>query len=225
MGLRGQGVLAIWNGVAAGGDVEFNDWHTREHMPERVGIPGFLRGRRYTAVIGAPRYFTLYETEHVSTLASPAYLERVNDPTPWTRRCLPLFRDTKRTACRVSASVGSGIGGVLATLEVGPAPGRDEDLRAWLIGTTLPAVHERPGIVGVHLCEADLDATTVKTEEKKLRDQPDAVGRWVVLVEGVDPTLLEDACQDLMHVERLTIRGAIDEPRLAVYALVYCLAR
>ncbi len=223
MGLLGHGVLAIWNGVAPGGDVEFNEWHTREHMPERLSIPGFLRGRRYTAVVGTPRYFTLYETADVSTLASAAYLDRLNNPTTWTRRCLPLFRDTKRGACRVSATVGTGIGGFVATLELGPAPGHDEELRAWLIGTTLLPLHQRPGIAGAHVCEPDIDASSVKTEEKKLRDQPDAAARWVVLVEGVDPALVEDACRELTRVQRPTLHGAIDEPLLAVYALSYCL--
>ncbi|MEK7837136.1 MAG: hypothetical protein AAB328_04045, partial [candidate division NC10 bacterium] len=63
MALRGGAVLAIWNDIAPGGDAEFNHWHTREHVPERVGIAGFLRGRRYEALAGSPRYFTLYEAE------------------------------------------------------------------------------------------------------------------------------------------------------------------
>ena len=42
-------------------------------MPERVGIPGFKRGRRYIAVDGGtrPEYFTLYETESVRGAGRP----------------------------------------------------------------------------------------------------------------------------------------------------------
>jgi len=54
MSLAGQGVVAIWNGIAPEGRAEFFEWHNREHMPERVGIPGFRRGRRYIAKYGAP---------------------------------------------------------------------------------------------------------------------------------------------------------------------------
>jgi hypothetical protein len=104
MALLGKGVLAIWNDIAPGGEAEFNHWHTRERVPERVGVPGFLRGRRYVAVSGSPKYFTLYETESVETLAGSEYLARLNDPTPRTRRALPLFRNTNRTACRVTLS-------------------------------------------------------------------------------------------------------------------------
>jgi hypothetical protein len=67
MALRGTGILAVWNDTAPAGDAEFSDWHTREHVPERVAVPGFLSGRRYSTVSGSPKYFTLYETEAVET--------------------------------------------------------------------------------------------------------------------------------------------------------------
>ena len=56
MSLAGQAVVAIWNGIAPEGRTEFYEWHNREHMPERVGIPGFRRGRRYIAKYGTPEY-------------------------------------------------------------------------------------------------------------------------------------------------------------------------
>jgi hypothetical protein len=40
MTLQGTAFLAIWHDIAAEGEPEYNLWHTREHMPERVGIPG-----------------------------------------------------------------------------------------------------------------------------------------------------------------------------------------
>lgn len=49
MPLLGKAILAIWNGIAKGADDEFESWHVREHIPERVGLPVSLRGRRYAA--------------------------------------------------------------------------------------------------------------------------------------------------------------------------------
>jgi len=46
MPLRGKGVLAIWHAMTPEGDREMIRWHDREHVAERVGVPGFLRGRR-----------------------------------------------------------------------------------------------------------------------------------------------------------------------------------
>jgi hypothetical protein len=225
MGLLGQGVLAIWNDIAPGGDDEFNHWHVSEHIPERVSIPGFLRGRRYTASRSRdPRYFTLYETESVEVLTSPPYVERLNNPTPWTRQNITLFRNNKRTACRVTATLGRGTGGAMATIELGPAAGRDEELRAWLRGTTLPVLLDRPGIVGAHLCEADLAQTRVQAEEKKLLDQPDAVARWIVMVDAVDPATAEAAATQFLEVEPLTRHGALLDSSLAVFTIIYCLS-
>jgi len=50
MSLSGSGVIAIWNDITEEGRANFYEWHDREHIPERVGIPGFLRGRRYIAL-------------------------------------------------------------------------------------------------------------------------------------------------------------------------------
>lgn len=57
MGLLGKGVLAIWNGIAPEAEEDFVAWHVREHIPERVALSGFLRGRRYVALDGFPKYF------------------------------------------------------------------------------------------------------------------------------------------------------------------------
>ena len=99
MALAGKGVLAIWNGIAEEAESEFLSWHVREHIPERVAVPGFLKARRYVAVRGVPKYFNFYETETPADLGSPAYLARLNAPSDWTKRVVRHFSDTSRTAC------------------------------------------------------------------------------------------------------------------------------
>src|SRR4051812_12469479 len=114
--LRGSAALAIWNDIAVGAAAAFDDWHVNEHMPERLAVPGFLRGRRYV-VPGGGRYFTLYETRDKAVLASPEYHARLNEPTPWSARVVPLVTSRRRTALDIAASVGRGVGGALATVE------------------------------------------------------------------------------------------------------------
>ncbi len=53
MSLLGKAVVAIWNDILPEGRDNFIEWHNREHIPERVSIPGFLRGRRYIAEQGS----------------------------------------------------------------------------------------------------------------------------------------------------------------------------
>lgn len=225
MSLLGKGFLAIWNDIAAGGEADFHHWHTKEHVPERVGVPGFLRGRRFSAATGRPAYFTLYETESVDVLASAPYVERLNNPTPWTRRAVAQFTNVNRTACRVTASAGRGVGGALATLQLGPRAEGQGGLREWLAGTALPALVARPGVVGAALGEADLSATLVPTEERKLRSQADKVAAWVVLVDGLDSEAVATACADVLAPAGLARHGAAPETDLAVYRLLFSLAR
>jgi hypothetical protein len=215
MTMAGTGLLAFWHDVAPGGEAEFDQWHLREHIPERVAVPGFLRCRRYVTLGGPPRYFYYYETESLDTLQSPAYLARLGDPTPWTKKTMPLVRNNTRTACRVVTSVGPGLGGVIATLRLGP--------RA---GTALPTAAAHPGVVAGHLLEGDAGVSTAaRSDEKKLLATPDALVRWVVLVEGIDPATIESTCRDLLGAEALARRGATDDVTLGFYRLQLVYAR
>lgn len=187
MSLRGQGVVAIWNGIRDEGRANFYEWHNREHMPERVGIPGFLAGRRWQALEGRPEFFTLYETASPSVLDGADYLARLNSPTEWTRRSVPFFTDIARSLCRVEFSRAIADGGWLQTWRYDVAsearPGHKEGLRP-----RLEAMLALPGVVGVHLCAADAAASSIQTEEKKGRPR-DAMPGWVLMIEtaGDDP--------------------------------------
>ena len=113
MALAGEGAICIWNDILPEHRADFYAWHNEEHMPERVGIPGFKRGRRYIAVDGAtrPEFFTLYETELYEVLVGQDYTNRLNAPTPRTKATTASFRNTSRALTRVHASQGFGIGG------------------------------------------------------------------------------------------------------------------
>ena len=107
--MQGRAAVAMWWDVAPEMRPEWEDWHTHEHMPERLGIPGFLRGSRWSAASGEPSYFVLYETARLSTITSGPYLERLNDPSPWSRKMMPHHRNMVRSLCRVRASFGGGL--------------------------------------------------------------------------------------------------------------------
>ena len=224
MGILGAAALVMWWDIAPGADAEFHEWHTREHFPERLGVLGFLRGRRYVAEQGEPRYFTLYELEALAITTSPPYLARLNDPTPWTRRVVPSFRNLNRTAARVTLSLGRGIGGALATLRLAPQPGREDELRGWLTETALPALLEQPQMVGAHLCEGVVEASRVQTEECRLREREDEVARWVVLAEGGEPPAVAAAMQQLLGPAELERHGAEPGAALGIYRLLYSLS-
>jgi hypothetical protein len=225
MSLLGRAVLAFSHDVTAGSELDWTEWHDREHIPERLAVPGFLRLRRYVALAHGPRFFYFYETESLAVLQSPAYVERLSNPTPWTKRCMPYVVNNKRTACRVSATLGGGIGGVLSVADIGPAPGREDALRGWLVDVALPAALGKTGMVAVHLGEADAGATTVRTDEKKLLQAPDATARWLVLLEGVDRDLVTNASAEMLGDAALRAAGVDGEIERGMYQLGFLMGR
>ena len=98
-----RGILAIWNDSRPGREAEFEQWFQSEHLEERLSVPGFLFGRRHEAISGSSRFFNFYVTESPAVLTSKPYLDRLNDPTPMTRRIMSeVFMNMCRTLCRRS---------------------------------------------------------------------------------------------------------------------------
>jgi hypothetical protein len=94
------GILAIWNTVAAGREADFETWFQGEHLQERLGVPGFIYGRRHQAISGSSAFFNFYLVESPAVLTSQPYLERLDNPTPMTRMIMTqVFRDMNRTLC------------------------------------------------------------------------------------------------------------------------------
>ena len=187
MSLAGTGVVAIWHDLLPEAKSDFYEWHNREHMPERVGIPGFRRGRRYVALRGTPEFFNLYEADTPEVLGGRDYLDRLNSPTDWTKRVVPSFRNVARSICRVVYSSGVGSGGVIATVRFDVDATRRAFTLDALATRLLPALALRTGIAGVHLCLADEAVSNVETAEKRARADATLVPTWIVLIEGIGP--------------------------------------
>ena len=170
--MLGKAAVAMWWDVAPEMQAEWEHWHTHEHMPERLGIPGFLRGTRWIALSGEPSYFVLYEATDLAAVTSGAYLERLNHPTPWSLQMMPHHRNMVRSLCLLRAGWGGGVPQALATVRFAPAAG------------ALPGLPRRKGLTGAHLLESQPMAGA-PTVEQKIRGG-DAAADWVLLVGGYD---------------------------------------
>ncbi|HUQ26484.1 MAG TPA: hypothetical protein VM140_12515 [Burkholderiales bacterium] len=168
--MLGQAAVAMWWDISPEMKTEFEDWHTHEHMPERLAIPGFLRGTRWIAESGEPSYFILYETSGLATLTTGPYLERLNNPTPWSRKMMPHHLNMVRSLCVLRAGWGGGLPHTLATIRLSE---RSADLP------------KRKGLTGVHLLESQPMAGAPQTTEQKIRGG-DRTADWVMLVGGYD---------------------------------------
>jgi len=208
MAIYGQAVLVIWNGISAGIETDFLNWHVHEHIPERVALPGFRRGRRYAALDGHPKFFNFYEANRLEDFFSDKYRVALNAPSAWTQRIVPHFTETTRTVCRVVASWGQGEGAVVETLRLsgGDCP---DILLANLAETVLPDMAKQYGVVGAHLLHGQTGRSFQATTETRLRGCPDRSADIVLLVELTDAAFLPMLrCGGALSDEGLHLAGA-----------------
>ena len=223
MALLGKGALVIWHDPAPAIESDYDEWHSKEHMVERVGVPGFRRGQRAVAISGGPRYFNFYEVDDLAILTSRPYLDRLNDPTPWTRRIVPPMYNNSRTLCRVVASFGAGgVPAFWTMILLSPTPGREDALRAWLAEEALPKLTRAPGILGAHLVEGEPTTSGQETVEKRLRVDKNEFVDWVILVGGYDAEALAAVRIDPFSDAGLTGHGAASSRLRGIYRLLHC---
>ncbi len=180
----GGGVLLIWNDIVQGREAAFRAWHDGEHIPERVGIPGFLCGRRLYGPAASPRWLTLYEATDVGVFSSPAYIARLDAPTGLTRDILPSFRATQRMAGRVVSAAGTGRGEAVATTRIwlkaataGPPPIDELD-------RLVPMLADLPQVAAAAVAVADAAGSQKATAERHLRPPDERTPDLVLIVEG-----------------------------------------
>lgn len=114
--------LCIWTAVDPAHEADFNRWYDREHMQERVALPGFQSARRFKAV--DPRdsrpYLALYDTDGIEVFRSDAYRTAFQHQTPWSLANFGRMRGTQRRVGTLDVEIGDGEGGALALVVVPP---------------------------------------------------------------------------------------------------------
>jgi len=205
MTLSGSAAMVLFYGIEDKAVADHDHWHTREHFPERLGVPGFRRASRWVAVDASPRYLVLYEVEEPSVLSGAPYLQRLNNPTPWTTRIMPSFRGMVRGLCAVTASAGDALGHALASLRYTARPGAQAGLQQWLANEVLPALAAKPGLASAHLLAPA--AQPPMTKEQGIRGK-DADLPLVLLATGYDAGALARAAAEDFPDAELARHGA-----------------
>ena len=174
-----DGFLAIWSDVEPQHETDYLHWLMREHTSERLDVEGFQKVRVYCALQpNIRRYFIWYELGSPTVLGSEAYLARLNAPTPWSKRIMPVLRNFARGGGRVLARAGTGHGGVLAAIRL--------DNMSPIAGDAL--VHNivaEDRIIAAELLETDQEQTSIQTREKSMRER-DRSFAGLLLVDGLD---------------------------------------
>jgi hypothetical protein len=159
-----QGILAIWNDVRPGQEEAFDAWFQSEHLLERLSVPGFKFVRRHEALLGAPKYFNFYVVDSPDVLKSKPYLERLDNPTPMTKKIMTeAFINMNRTVCHRTARRGHFSGAFAVTVRFNGVPD---------IGSLTRTAHELAKdtkIAGCEIWTAVDSAGAPVSEEEKLR--------------------------------------------------------
>lgn len=184
---RGAGFLAIWSEIVPSEELDYLHWLTREHTAERVGVPGFHGVRVFRALRDdISRYFILYELTAAEVVDSPAYLARLNAPTPWTREIMPKLGGFLRGGGRLDRAAGLGSGGTAAVCRLAA----DEVAVA---GRHVASLAALDGICAVSTLLVDQRRSTVPTQEKGTRAGDDGIFGGLLIIEALHRTAAQAA--------------------------------
>jgi hypothetical protein len=213
MAITGGSLLALWNDHA---DLDYDFWHTREHVGERLGVPGFRRARRYAGGDGPlPSYFTIYELDDVEVLESAPYRQLLANPTPWSAAMRPGMHNFLRRGCRTVVGAGGGTGGLLAACLFRLAA--DDAEAAWIV--TEAAALQPFSAMSLGRIVASVSQVSFAGDEPEIASGTDAV----LLVEGYDERTFRPGLAVLS--ERLQASGLSNAPlAFTVYRLAFALS-
>jgi hypothetical protein len=179
-----QGQLCIWTDTDPdpAQEADFNAWYDREHMQERVAIPGFRYARRFKANDGGPRrYLALYVTESLDVFRSGAYQRAFTQQTPWSLANFARMTNTQRRVGELTLETGDGDGAHLALFVLPP-----ERVEAVLLKPRFEAGLRQPGIHAARLfCTAPALSVPL-TASKELKEAARLAADALVLIEGSD---------------------------------------
>jgi len=167
------GLLVVWTNIGENLDRDFNEWYNRSHLRERIlDLPEFVRGRRFVAFDGGPRYLALYETRSTAAFHSEPYLALKRNFDPQSSRFVPHFRDTLKVAGQIVAYAGVAEGSVIALIPIAREAGREDALREVINADFLARLLAVEGVVAAWYAERDAAAVA-----SAIADHPRATDR------------------------------------------------
>lgn len=215
--MLGQAALCMWWDMAPDMREEFEHWHSHEHFPERLALPGFQRATRWADAGGGEGFFVMYELSAYEALVSPQYLARLNAPSEWSKKMMPHHRHMVRSQCRLLQGLGGAVAGHALTVRLSPVAGEEERLRRQLDSLVhqLPA---RPGLTGARLLRTDTPAIAATTEQA-IRGHADRAADWILIANGYDAQTLRQLTLDELSPDALHGAGAASGAIIGTYVL------
>ncbi|KVT42562.1 DUF4286 family protein [Burkholderia multivorans] len=173
-----HGQLCVWTDIDPAHEADFNAWYDREHMQERVAIPGFTHARRFRATDRGPRkYLALYVTDTLDVFRGDAYRRAFAQQTAWSLANFERMTGTQRRVGELTIEAGDGEGAHLALFVLPPERIDVAQLRA-----RFDAALREPGVHAARLFRTTPELSAPIGAGAAARPAADAL----VLIEGSD---------------------------------------
>ncbi|HDR8909771.1 TPA: hypothetical protein QDA83_004902 [Burkholderia multivorans] len=173
-----HGQLCVWTDIDPAHEADFNAWYDREHMQERVAIPGFTHARRFRATDRGPRkYLALYVTDTLDVFRGDAYRRAFAQQTAWSLANFERMTGTQRRVGELTIEAGDGEGAHLALFVLPPERIDVTQLRA-----RFDAALREPGVHAARLFRTTPELSAPIGADAAARPAADAL----VLIEGSD---------------------------------------
>src|SRR5262245_2434223 len=221
MSLRGKGMLVVFAEVKSRHESDFNEWYNREHIDERLGMPGFQRARRYAAVKASPKYLAIYECDRVNNLGTPHYLRGLANPTPWTKRATGRFTQFHRLTLSMKVDRTHGLGGALAAVRFVPATGHRRNLIEWLGKIAFPRAVKTPDMLGAAAGENDPDVANAPVRAESVDKRKAVEPEWVVFLEAADADIAGRVARQIFKLSTLRRFGVRHAPTIGTYRFLF----
>lgn len=194
-----QGFLAIFSDVEPADETDYLHWLTREHVQERLSVPGFLAARVFRAQIETGgRFLIFYRLRDAGVVGSADYLARLNAPTPWSQRIMPKLGNFVRGGGTIVQESGAGAAGFAApVLFAREALAQYREAGAEIAKADLMAA--------TRVFAVDEAASGIGTSEKAMR-AGDRSFEAMLLLEALDERVLAQGLAVMEVPERLIYR-------------------
>ena len=195
--------LYVWSDIDPDHEADFNLWYDREHMEERVRIPGFSGARRYRAVSGsARRYLALYRADSLACFTTDEYRKAFTQQTNWSTLNFSRLSNTRRRVMSEEQETGFGAGGEVAMIVLNKPVG-ETTVDADQIAQLLSDIAQIDGVMHSQYLVPDETLSTPLPSEN-------TQGRVLAPAIVIDTTT-EPAAEAALHQMRDTLGEAVED--------------
>ena len=223
MSLYGKGMLITFSETPPEVEEDFNEWYNREHIDERVWMPGFHRARRYADANSNAdiKYFATYETDKVEDLADPEYMELLKDQSDWSKKVMSTFTKFDRITASVTIDLSHGFGGACLAARFFPEIKIMAKLRDNLGDNLLPNIVSIPGIIGSVLVENNLSVVNEGRRAQGMEIPENETPEWIILIEAQDNKVLSHYANKLIEEGLSEFELEPSDINIGVYNLMF----